>query len=205
MFFLHFLKISSLLLSGAFQTEALYFQKLWLFLIFPLINILRWSWQERDLLSWIPEWTTLESSASQAKTSTKSWSKQNTGGRKQEMRGGLLGKLWGALCRHQRAFISWARKGWCRWAFRSATSAGPRKPEQVLLHPNTTHYTAAGRKAPHPGNRSWTVQGCEPSSLGYWEGQLMLPGIRQAQQGALAQIVIYLFTHSRSSIKDSET
>lgn len=141
MFFLHFLKISSLLLSGAFQTEALYFQKLWLFLIFPLINILRWSWQERDLLSWIPEWTTLESSASQAKTSTKSWSKQNTGGRKQEMRGGLLGKLWGALSRHQRAFISWARKGWCRWAFRSATSAGPRKPEQVLLHPNTTQIT----------------------------------------------------------------
>lgn len=92
--FSFFFLISSLLFSGAFQREALYFQKPWLFLIFPLINMLRWSWQERDLLSWIAECTTSEvgGSASQAKTSTKQWGKQNPDSRREseETRGCLL-------------------------------------------------------------------------------------------------------------------
>lgn len=56
-------------------------------------------------------------SAAQAKTSTRSWGKQNTGSRKQKMRGqALLGTLGYALQAPFNLYQLWARQGWCRWA-----------------------------------------------------------------------------------------
>lgn len=56
-------------------------------------------------------------SAAQAKTSTRSWGKRNTGSRKQEMRGRALPRTLGyALEAPFNFYQLWVRQGWCRWA-----------------------------------------------------------------------------------------